>query len=94
MERSQRPLLIKKRSFQLFVVVCAYMVSQRSPFISRPCGEPEDQEGLSLRLFRLRQGIHNEFKPEGAHDDPHGGEAVQVPMDRMQTEVYPVGLPD
>ena len=54
----------------------AYMVSQRSPFIFRPCGEPEDMEGTSLQLSRLQQGVHKELKPEEAQEEPHRGEAV------------------
>ena len=68
------------------------MVSQRSSFICRLRGEPEDWEGASL--FDLREGLHEELYPEEAHDDPHGGEALRVHMGRVQLEVFPFGRAD
>ena len=66
------------------------MVSQRSPFISRTCGETEDPEGASLPLSWLQQGVHKELKPEGPQEDSHEEEAAQVPMGWMRPEVCQV----
>ena len=62
--------------------MCAYMVSQKSPFICRLRGDPEDWEGASL--FDLREGLHAQLTPEEAHEDPHGGETVRVHVGRVQ----------